>query len=146
MIQWLDDEDDFLFILASFIKHHNRDLTGIEPIPWPTMEAAQAAAATALNVNASIFGKELYPGRNRKLAVLFYELAKRHFFVNGNKRIAVFFLLFVARMNNLAVEGANLVKLAEDVAESDPAKRANVLRRISLILHHRLKPLPQSAA
>ena len=74
----------------------------------------------------------LYPGIEKKAAVLFYCLIKNHPFQNGNKRIAVTSLLVFLFLNKrwLRVHPAQLYTFAVWVAQSPPEVREDVLNAI----------------
>lgn len=82
---------------------------------------------SAINAIYQTFGGEdLYPGIEKKAAMLLYLIIKNHSFNDGNKRIAVFlFLLFLKQNNKLynfdgtkRIDNNTLVALALMVAKS----------------------------
>ena len=57
------------------------------------------------NVYQTWDGKELYPSLESKAAHLFYFLIKDHLFIDGNKRITAFLLLWFMDMNDMLIMG-----------------------------------------
>lgn len=129
-IQWFT-ENEFLRDLQLFIAEHNKALY-LEPIPVPTNLRAEKAAATVIAINESVFGIERFPTLSLKCAAVFYELAKQHFFVNGNKRIAAFFLLDLLLLNSMWIpfQDQGLTDLAERVAKSQPEDREKTMKLV----------------
>ena len=113
-----------------------------EPIPPPTEDQVAAAAAAVVAVNEPVFGKPRFRTLNTRCAAAFYELSKRHFFVNGNKRIATYFLLHLLEINGkmLRVSPKRLAVFAERVAASHPVEREHTLNiSAAFIRRHRVE-------
>ena len=113
-----------------------------QAIPEPTQDQVNSAAAAVVAVNEPVFGRQRFRTLNTKCAAAFYELAKRHFFVNGNKRIATYFLLHLCEVNGnmLRVSPKRLAAFAERVAASRPIERERILRISSaFIRRHRIQ-------
>lgn len=113
------------------IETHRR-LGFSEPIPIPTSQQIAHAASIVVTANEPVFGKYRYRDLLGKVGYVFYELIKQHVFFNGNKRIATFFLLYLLEAHGYMMETdrRELAEFARKVAESDPADREKVLRRI----------------
>lgn len=128
-------EAQFVNELRTFVKEYNR--SGFpEPIPEPTTEQANRAASTVVSANEPLFGKERFESLNKKCAFAFYELCKQHFFVNGNKRIATYFLLRLLEIHGwmLEVDPKDLARFAEWVAASNPQDRESLLKKITVYI------------
>ncbi|MGH9456146.1 MAG: type II toxin-antitoxin system death-on-curing family toxin [Thermoanaerobaculia bacterium] len=125
-------------VIAQYVSVYNDEPGVTEPIPIPSDEQIQAAAACVERADASLFGEPQYPSFYLKCAVVLYEVAKQHFFVNGNKRIATFLLLFLLRLNQLTfrIGPSDLADFVEEVAKSNPANRERVLADIEKRLHY----------
>jgi death-on-curing family protein len=106
------------------------------------MEDVYRAASAVMAINEPVFGRPRYRSLNEKLAALVYELCKQHFFLNGNKRIAYFFLIYVLVLNERMIEVSTFEEKAlvmEWVADSDPRDRKRILRELTeLIRTHSL--------
>lgn len=78
---------------------------------------------------------EFYPTLFKKSAILFYLLIKNHPFRNGNKRIAVFTVIYFLYKNKLLinVKTGHLYTLAIFVAESDLSEKEEVLGKLEEI-------------
>lgn len=128
-VQWFT-ETEFIRDLRLFVFEHNRALY-LEPIPDPSDLQAEKAAATVIAINESVFGVERFPTLSLKCAAAFYELVKQHFFVNGNKRIAAFFLLDLLLLNSMWMpQDPGLAGLAERVAKSRPRDREKMIKLV----------------
>jgi death-on-curing family protein len=95
-------------------------------------------------INEPVFGRPRYRSLNEKLAALVYELCKQHFFLNGNKRIAYFFLIYVLRLNERRIEVSTFeekARVMERVADSDPRDRKRVLRELVELIRTHTRPL-----
>ena len=88
-------------------------------------------------------GTDLYPEAEKKLANLFYFLIKNHYFVDGNKRIASIFILWIMEMNDMILQRnfeertltyGMVYGLAISVAESKGKDREIVVRFLSIII------------
>jgi death-on-curing family protein len=126
-ILWLS-QDQFSEDLLLFVRVYNA--AGFaEPIPIPSTHQIAAAAAAIVAVNEPVFGRQRFRSLHTKCAAAFYELAKRHFFVNGNKRIATYFLLHLLELNGymLRVVPERLALFVERVAASRVAERERIL-------------------
>jgi death-on-curing family protein len=132
---------EFADDLRLFVREYNSG--GFpEPIPVPTEDQVTAAAAAVVAVNEPVFGKPRFRTLNTKCAAAFYELSKRHFFVNGNKRVATFFLLHLLEINGqmLRVSPKRLATFAERVAASHPVERERLVGiAVSFIRRHRVE-------
>lgn len=113
------------------IETHRR-LGFAEPIPIPTADQVERAAAIVVSANEPVFGRYRYRDLVGKVSYVFYELVKQHVFFNGNKRIATFFLLYLLEVHGymLETDAVALAEFAREVAQSDPAQRQKVLKRI----------------
>jgi len=141
--RWIT-EQRFLDRLALFVSEYNRG--GFpEPIPLPDRERAAAAASAIVAINEPVFGRQRYRSLNTKCAAAFYELCKRHFFVNGNKRIATYFLLHLLEIHEwmLSVRPQTLADFAERVSASDPSDRDIRLREIAAFIRRHVAPLEE---
>ncbi len=103
-----------------------------EPIPIPSEDRVSAAAGLVASINEPVFGVYRLGTLTEKVGYLFYELAKQHIFVNGNKRIATYFLLRMLEMHgfSLNIQPDSLANFAEWVAGTRPEDRNAVLARI----------------
>lgn len=83
------------------------------------------------------FGKrDLYPGINKKTAMLFYLMVKNHPFINGNKRIAITTVITFLMLNQkwLSVPSDQIYEIAVWVAKSDPKLKDEVVLYIEAFL------------
>ena len=78
-------------------------------------------------------GKFAYPELHNQAAVLFYEIAKQHPFLNGNKRIACVSLMAFLALNDkwLKTDWKKLYDIAVTVAGSKTENRDGVLNLLS---------------
>ena len=73
-----------------------------------------------------------------------YELVKQHFFVNGNKRIAFFFLVYTLVLNGktIAIPTSEArADLMDSIARSDPSDRQLIMKRVADIIREAMRPL-----
>lgn len=129
--RWLSSREA-ASVIHSYVEIYNTEPGVTEPIPIPSSEQIEGAAACVVRADNFVFGTDKYPGFYLKCSVVLYEVAKQHFFVNGNKRIATFLLLFLLRLNNLTfrIGQSELADLVESIAKSPPANRDTVLKSI----------------
>lgn len=127
--RWLTAQQ-FATALRTMIATHRR-LGFAEPIPEPTDQQVERAGAIVLNANEAVYGRYPYRALTAKAAYVFYELIKQHVFLNGNKRIATYFLLHLLEVHGymLGEHPATLAKWALEVAESDPRDRERVMAK-----------------
>lgn len=139
--RWLT-EAQFGDALREMVATYNR-LGFPEPIPFPTEDRISRAGGLVAAANEPVFGFDRFETLNQKVAYVFYELVKQHFFVNGNKRIATYFLLLLLEIHSysLTMRADLLADFAEWVAASDPARRSAVLTRIENRLAADLGPV-----
>ena len=66
-------------------------------------------------------GKELYPTKEEKGAMLGYSLISNHAFVDGNKRIGVYVMLTFLEVNGIRIECTDneLIELGLGIAEGE---------------------------
>jgi len=64
-------------------------------------------------------GNEAYPTIEEKAARLMYSLTNNHAFVDGNKRIGIFTMLMILKLNNVSIKytQAELISLGLSVAD-----------------------------
>ena len=107
------------------------------------------AASTVAAINELVFGRRRYRTFSEKLAALAYELVKQHFFVNGNKRIAFFFLVYALVLNGktIAIETSEArADLMDYIAKSDPSDRQLIMKRVADVIREAMKPLDAPVA
>lgn len=108
------------------------------------------------NIYQTYGKKDLYPTQESKAAHLFYFLIKDHLFVDGNKRIAAFLLVWLLDMNDMLFDSpAELVvsspatpiisyntiySLAIFVAESDPKEKEVIIKYIIALIKFYKRP------
>lgn len=138
---WIADVE-FAWALGEFLRLYARDFPD-EPIPTPRIEDVYRAASAVEAINQPIFGRRRYRSLAAKLAALVYELCKQHFFINGNKRIAYFFLLYALILNGRMIDIDTFeerAELMERVADSDPRDRKRVLRELTELIGSKMHP------
>lgn len=137
-------EEQFVWALNFFFRTLSE--SELEPIPRPSAEAIQYAASRIAAINRPIFGRVLHRSLAKKLAVAVYELCKQHFFLNGNKRIAYFFLRFLLLLNDRKLRAGlqRRADLLKWIAESDPKRREQVIRSIVRFLQSEIVLIPES--
>ena len=90
------------------------------------------------NVMQSFGGKALYPTMEEKAAHLLYFMVKNHPFVDGNKRSGAFAFIWFLRKAKIKtlrnVNPAALTALTLLIAESDPAKKEQMVGLVTQIL------------
>jgi death-on-curing family protein len=139
---WIDDVE-FAWVLGEFLRLYAENFPD-EPIPPPHAEDVYRAASAVMAINEPVFGRPRYRSLKEKLAALVYELCKQHFFLNGNKRIAYFFLIYVLRLNERRIEVSTFeekARVMERVADSDPKDRKRVLRELAELIRTHTRPL-----
>lgn len=67
-------------------------------------------------------GVDLYPTIEEKASIIFYKINKGHIFLNGNKRMSVFFMLLFLLINNkqIGLPRDEITKKALEIAISNP--------------------------
>ena len=119
------------------------------PNPTPRSDDVYRAAGAVEAINQPVFGRQRYRSLAAKLAALVYELCKQHFFVNGNKRIAYFFLLYALILNGRMIDIDTFeerAELMEHVADSDPRDRKKVLRELTELIGSKMRPFDVQTA
>lgn len=139
--RWVS-EQRFAELLLEMVDTYNR-LGFPEPIPVPDAERIARAGGMVASVNEPVFGIERFEKLPDKVSYVYYELTKQHFFVNGNKRIATYFLLRLLEIHELTLNVApdRLADLTEWVAASSPQDRDGVLRTIEKRVSKNLGPI-----
>ncbi|MDO8619010.1 MAG: type II toxin-antitoxin system death-on-curing family toxin [Candidatus Daviesbacteria bacterium] len=135
--RWLDIED-FQYLCFDLAREL---LTFAEPIPdYSTRD--NGLLESALGAPRQTFdNKLLYPTLVKQSAILFYSLIKNHPFRNGNKRVAVMALLAFLSLNEkwLTMDDYDLYKLAQNVSESKPEKREQIIKDLEKIIEKSLR-------
>ncbi len=104
-----------------------------ETPPFDTRYPGKLESIVA-QIQATYFGKELYPGVVNKAVWLFYCLATNHPFHNGNKRVAVLALYDFLKQNTIELYinesdlFTGLLKMAIRTADSKPEEMEITLR------------------
>ena len=111
-------------------------MTWSEPIPDFSTRYTNALERCIDSPFQSFAGRQLYPGLQKKAAILFYFMVKNHPFQNGNKRIAMATLFFFLFQNKkwLRVDNQELYNFARWVAESNPKLKDDTVRAIETFL------------
>jgi death-on-curing family protein len=121
-----------------YIAHRlaKETMTWTEPIPDFSTRYTDALERCLDTPFQSFGGKQLYPGLNRKAAMLFYLMVKNHPFQNGNKRIAMVTLFIFLFQNKkwIRVDNQELYNFAKWVAESNPKLKDDTVRAIETFL------------
>ena len=71
------------------------------------------------NIYQTFDGKELYPTKEEKAAMLGFSLISNHAFLDGNKRIGIYVMITFLEINGLPIDCTNqeLVELGLGVAD-----------------------------
>ena len=71
------------------------------------------------NIYQTFDGKELYPTKEEKAAMLGFSLISNHAFVDGNKRIGIYVMITFLEINGLPIDCTNqeLVELGLGIAD-----------------------------
>ena len=71
------------------------------------------------NIYQTFDGKELYPTKEEKAAMLGFSLISNHAFLDGNKRIGIYVMITFLEINGLSIDCTNqeLVELGLGVAD-----------------------------
>jgi len=106
------DTDDVLSLHKKMCKATG-GISGIRDIG--TLESA------IFHAYASFEGKDLYPTIEEKVARQTYGIIRSHPFIDGNKRIGIFVMLVLLKLNNIKLKftQSELVKLGISVAEGN---------------------------
>lgn len=111
-----------------------------EPLP-DFSQHDHALLDSALSLpRATYGGKELYPTRAAKAAIMFYSIIKNHAFPNGNKRLATATLLVFLYLNGCWImsEQTAIYRWAIEIAESATTDRDQVVERLTAWLQQRI--------
>ncbi len=107
-----------------------------EPVP-PFNTRYEGRLESCLAVPFQEFaGFSPYEGLIEKAAILFYTLTKGHCFLNGNKRIAIYSLLFFLFKNGkwLRISTDDLYNFSVGVASSEARNKEETLKTIDDII------------
>ena len=116
IVRYLDSED-IETIHAILSEAQEKDG---EPMPSFSTANPEYIEALVKIPKTSFFGFEQYPTLASKAAIIFYTVNKRHFFLNGNKRMSVACLIIFLLLNKkeLTVSQAELTAKAEWLAKT----------------------------
>lgn len=103
-----------------------------EPIPEFSARVPGVLESCLATPFQSFSGNEFYPELVDKAAILFYLMIKNHPFQNGNKRLAIFTLMWFLNRNStgLNITPNALYLLALDVAASKPEEKDSTVNLI----------------
>ncbi|MDR0887476.1 MAG: type II toxin-antitoxin system death-on-curing family toxin [Candidatus Nomurabacteria bacterium] len=124
------DADEAIAVLFTLIKEFGLDA---EPM-FVVSDKSKDIIDSFLGVPFQTFGGvELYPTREEKSAVLFYDIIKDHKLENGNKRTAVILTLYFLLKNGcwLKIDRDALYNLALDTAKSSAIDKDAVMQKLT---------------
>ena len=105
---------------------------GVEVRDYGLLEAALARP------QATAFGKDAYPGMDRKAAALLHSVARNHALVDGNKRLALAALIAFYGLNGRRLSLTN--DEANDLVMKVAAGERDTVDGIAAILQHATEP------
>jgi len=105
---------------------------GVEVRDYGLLEAALARP------QATAFGKDAYPGMDRKAAALLHSVARNHALVDGNKRLALAALIAFYGLNGRRLSLTN--DEAYDLVMKVAAGERDTVDGIAAILQHATEP------
>ena len=105
---------------------------GVEVRDYGLLEAALARP------QATAFGKDAYPGMDRKAAALLHSVARNHALVDGNKRLALAALIAFYGLNGRRLSLTN--DEAYDLVMKVAAGERDTVDDIAAILQHATEP------